>query len=64
MSEGTEFNVGDIVKLVSGGPDMAVKRYSSVGAGSFYCQWFAGKKLENGDFPAKSLVLVRAVDSE
>ncbi|WP_311772093.1 DUF2158 domain-containing protein [Pseudomonas fluvialis] len=24
------------------------------------CQWFAGKKLENGRFPADSLELVKA----
>ncbi len=64
MSEGKEFNVGDIVKLVAGGPDMAVKRFSSVSGGVFNCQWFAGKKLESGDFPAESLVLVRSPSAD
>ena len=47
---------GDIVKLKSGGPDMAVQGLGRVG---FFCQWFAGKKLERGDFPVDSLELVK-----
>lgn len=59
------FNVGDIVKLKSGGPDMTVQiiEKSSVGLsvelrefnGYYTCQWFAGKKLEKGRFPEESL---------
>ncbi len=67
------FNVGDIVKLKSGGPDMTVKSVeksakSSHGLqldldapkefnGYYTCQWFAGKKLESGRFPEESLDL-------
>nr|DAR03073.1 MAG TPA: putative small protein [Inoviridae sp.] len=60
------FNVGDIVKLKSGGPDMTVQAVekSSTGLtidaprefnGYYTCQWFAGKKLEKGRFPEESL---------
>ncbi len=59
MAQGTEFEVGTIVKLKSGGPDMTVQREVNTNAGTFYrCQWFAGKKLESGDFPPDSLELV------
>lgn len=44
--------VGTIVKLKSGGPDMTVKYAKD---GSVTAQWFAGKKLEQGTFPASSL---------
>ena len=63
MSNDNTFNVGDIVKLKSGGPDMTVKELvTSIGSGGFdgkyRCQWFAGKKLDNGVFPQESLVEV------
>lgn len=57
-----QFNVGDIVRLKSGGPDMTIRtvvrntREEFIG---FYdCQWFAGKKLESGRFPEESLELI------
>lgn len=55
----TKFSVGNIVKLNSGGPDMTVKTVPE-GTGTYFdCQWFAGKKLETGRFPADSLELVK-----
>lgn len=64
----TDFKVGDQVVLLSGGPTMTVKGFrerlddradpdSVVGRDSklVKCQWFAGKKLEEGAFPAESL---------
>ncbi|MEZ8055967.1 MULTISPECIES: YodC family protein [Vibrio] len=51
------FKVGDIVKLKSGGPDMAVNVFNRING--YKCQWFAGKKLEQGFFPADSLELVK-----
>lgn len=54
MATGTEFAVGDIVKLKSGGPDMTVQHWEKTYA-YYTCQWFAGKKLESGDFKAESL---------
>ncbi|EOW9291631.1 DUF2158 domain-containing protein [Vibrio cholerae] len=50
------YKVGDIVKLKSGGPDMTVQSKSPIG---FWCQWFAGKKLERGQFPVDSLQLAQ-----
>lgn len=59
MATGTEFEVGNIVKLKSGGPDMTVQRWE--GGNEFYvCQWFAGKKLESGRFKFESLELKTA----
>jgi len=50
-----EFKTGDTVKLISGGPPMTVSKIDSYD-GSVSCQWFAGKKLEHGDFPLNSLI--------
>ncbi|MCQ4277353.1 YodC family protein [Stutzerimonas degradans] len=58
MSEAT-FNVGDIVKLKSGGPDMTVQQVFDNESKTHACQWFAGKKLEVGRFPFDSLEPVR-----
>jgi uncharacterized protein YodC (DUF2158 family) len=62
MTQNTSFNIGDIVVLKSGGPEMTVQSKPD-GLESFYwCQWFAGKKLERGRFPFASLK--SASDSE
>ncbi|MGP2461431.1 YodC family protein [Pantoea ananatis] len=51
-----KYKVGDIVQINSGGPEMTVQALPSVGtAGNYVCQWFAGKKLENGRFQEASL---------
>ena len=60
MTTKSKFAVGDIVKLKSGGPDMTVQSTPAVGGGYYHCQWFAGKKLELGNFPAESLEEVKA----
>ncbi|WP_140153897.1 YodC family protein [Vibrio parahaemolyticus] len=52
-----------MVKLKSGGPDMTVQSTANTSGTHFYCQWFAGKKLERGSFPADSLEYV-AQDEE
>lgn len=49
-----EFKSGDIVVLKSGGPEMTVKAYAPTQQ-AFLCQWFAGKKLEQGYFKGDSL---------
>lgn len=59
MSKGSGFKTGVTVKLKSGGPDMTVKEWSDYREG-YVCQWFAGKKLEEGTFPGESLELVTA----
>jgi len=56
------FDIGGIVKLKSGGPEMTVKKVNTnmreEFSGSYTCQWFAGKKLDSGVFPQESLVAV------
>ncbi|WP_439254099.1 YodC family protein [Pseudomonas monteilii] len=64
-----KLEVGFIVKLKSGGPDMTVRdvgrEYQSGQlSGWVDCQWFAGKKLEVGKFRVESLVLVAAEEQE
>jgi uncharacterized protein YodC (DUF2158 family) len=59
MANATKFNVGDTVKLKSGGPDMSVKSIPDAPHTTYVCQWFAGKKLEQGAFPADSLEKVK-----
>jgi uncharacterized protein YodC (DUF2158 family) len=54
-----KFEIGDVVKLVSGGPEMAIKNLAP--ETEYYAQWFAGKKLEQGRFPEAALTLVRKV---
>ena len=50
------FEIGDVVKLNAGGPEMSV--YDIPNSSEYVCQWFAGKKLEEGCFHGKSLILV------
>ncbi|MPQ69536.1 MULTISPECIES: DUF2158 domain-containing protein [unclassified Pseudomonas] len=57
MSTDIEFMIGDIVKLKSGGPNMTVKAYRA-SADIYTCQWFAGKKLEQGEFRPHGLTIV------
>lgn len=54
MAKEGRFQLGDIVKLKSGGPEMTVDYV--FGDGDYRCQWFAGKKLESGRFPEQSLL--------
>jgi len=49
-----QFNAGDEVYLKSGGPKMVVSKV--LVSKDVRCQWFAGKKLDSGDFPPASLV--------
>lgn len=51
------FKVGDVVMLKSGGPEMTVSEKSNFGSGAqAKCQWFGGRKLEEGWFPLESLI--------
>lgn len=56
------FEVGKMVKLKSGGPEMTInkvmKNYKGELTGLYKCQWFAGKKLDSGEFPPESLIEV------
>ena len=55
----SKYQIGDKVKLKSGGPVMTVHQvgvtYPQQYKGNLRCQWFAGKKLEEGYFPEASL---------
>lgn len=53
-----EFNVGDVVKLRSGGPRMTVKHPTNV---SVKAQWFDESRLQEGLFSPDSLELVTRV---
>ena len=59
MGTNRRYSVGDLVQLKSGGPVMTVQKENLVGRDEifkgYYCQWFAGKKLELGPFPEDSL---------
>jgi uncharacterized protein YodC (DUF2158 family) len=45
----TDFHVGDVVRLKSGGPIMTIS--SELDAmGYINCNWFAGAKLQSGRF--------------
>ncbi|MGJ8524327.1 hypothetical protein LMG33818_000035 [Halomonadaceae bacterium LMG 33818] len=61
------FSKGDIVKLKSGGPEMTVKKPMEDMQGdpiTYRCQWFAGKKLEVGDFPPESLIYAEVAEKK
>jgi len=62
MTNQTTFEIGYIVQLKSGGPEMTVQSVPENPKQSYRCQWFAGKKLESGTFPPDSLKLVKPED--
>lgn len=51
----TQFQVSDVVRLKSGGPEMAVKRLMGVGVD---CVWFEGDRLADGAW-FESVLLTR-----
>lgn len=57
-----KFVIGDIVNLKSGGPEMTVRFYNKA-YNRYTCQWFAGKKLEQGEFPEDSLEQIKKATS-
>lgn len=59
MTKQANFNIGDIVQLKSGGPEMTVQTIPDTHSKLYRCQWFAGKKLESGNFPPDSLKPVK-----
>lgn len=52
-----------MVELKSGGPVMTVKGFRDT-TGGVLCQWFAGKKLEQGEFAPESLQTATVVNVE
>ncbi|MCP3944147.1 MAG: DUF2158 domain-containing protein [Desulfobacteraceae bacterium] len=63
MTQKEKYNIGDIVKLISGGPEMTIEKVvlqeDAYQAKGYRCQWFAGKKLDHGFFPHESLEIVK-----
>ncbi len=62
MTHQANFNIGDVVRLKSGGPDMTVQALPNTTRRAFRCQWFAGKKLEGGFFATETLEAVGTED--
>ncbi len=60
MSNTNKYKIGDIVKLKSGGPEMTVQVVPTERSVYYKCQWFAGKKLESGNFQEDSLEVVES----
>ena len=52
----SQFKIGTVVQLKSGGPKMTCE--SEPERGEVHCQWFAGSKLADGFIPLDSLVVV------
>jgi uncharacterized protein YodC (DUF2158 family) len=50
----TQFTIGDVVRLKSGGPAMTVVRLGK----SILCEWFTGDATYHREFPAAALVAV------
>lgn len=50
-----QFQVGDIVALRSGGPEMTVKSPVDID-GDVRCMWFDGRALQENAFPAETLI--------
>jgi len=73
LKEKDEFKSGDVVRLISGGPDMTVVEYVlALGEKEFLsntsnwvdCVWFDGKKRQTGRFPPESLERVKQEKQE
>jgi uncharacterized protein YodC (DUF2158 family) len=60
-NEYEDFNVGDIVKLKSGGPNMTVDNASS---SRIICTWFEGLILHTAEFDQGALEKVTAKDPD
>jgi len=50
-----EFNIGDVVRLKSGGPPMTVTMVPESPVESYKCEWFEGTTPKEGLFPGAAL---------
>jgi uncharacterized protein YodC (DUF2158 family) len=50
-----KFKSGDFVQLKSGGPKMTVTGPAEFKPGYYACKWFAGTKLNHGQFAGEEL---------
>jgi len=64
MTQKAIYSVGEQVRLKSGGPFMTVSNVlinmQDEFKGYYHCQWFAGKKLDQGKFHQDSLEKVES----
>jgi uncharacterized protein YodC (DUF2158 family) len=51
----SNFKMGDVVELISGGPPMTINTIRSGGIATIQTSWFSGKKLESGLFSSSAL---------
>ena len=51
-----QFNIGDVVMLKSGGPNMTVEHIDDDPV-LIYCAWFDGKEKKQNSFPPDALGL-------
>jgi uncharacterized protein YodC (DUF2158 family) len=56
-----DFEIGDVVRLRSGGPKMTVTEVGETLSGqmSVWCTWFVGTRQETGTFPVGGVELFR-----
>lgn len=59
-----ELQVGEIVRLKSGGPDMTIAGIRSSDPSECRCQWFEGSQVREGWFAVASLVKVDRAGGE
>ena len=59
MAGEAKFEIGEIVKLKSGGPNMTVTGVDNgiegISGATVECSWFGGRKLERGRFPPRAI---------
>jgi uncharacterized protein YodC (DUF2158 family) len=56
-----QLQVGDIVKLKSGGPDMTVESFDDSIVGMYVnCVWFDGSEVKRNRFPTAAVESARA----
>jgi len=61
----SKFKTGDLVRLKSGGPIMTVASYTAPAqytSEHYRCDWFAGKKLDSGNFKPDQLETANKVE--
>ena len=63
MTKETAYQVGQTVRLKSGGPKMTVSDVDVIST-FLRCQWFAGAKLNHGSFDPETLELVTEDNSK
>ncbi len=58
-----EFEVGDVVRLKSGGPKMTIQSFRAPHE-DYFCKWFAGKKMKSGYFDKATFKKVKEEDDQ